>query len=160
MALVQVHNISDRNSTKSLPKAFRVGGIKIRPGSAELVDDTNINSKVRRLHGTHLWIGALPPALLKTAKSLVREKEAALSLKTDPMTIQEAREYLGSLTAKDIRVLADGMVPPLTFKREPPVRQLVARVSRAMFSGTRILDPSVFFWSRRWTKSGSEYVEK
>ena len=160
MALTQVHNISDRAQTQSQPKAFRVGGIKIRPGRSAMVDASTLNSKVRRLHGTHIWIGQLPASLRKTARSEAREKAAAVVTNTEPMTIQEVREYLGSLAVKEIMVLTEEMVPALTFKRQPLHRQLIARVSRAMFSRGRMLNPETFFWTRRWTMNGSEYVEK
>ena len=62
-----IHNISDRAGTAGLPRAISVGGTVIRPGKAAEVPDDAVTGKVRRLHGTTLWLGRSLPVLLRNS---------------------------------------------------------------------------------------------
>jgi hypothetical protein len=166
MPMVEVHNISDRPNTDSVPKALLVGGSKLRPGQKVMVDRSALNSKLMKLHGTTLWVGKLPPRFSRTSSSAldVRERAelaAAGDAAVAPMEHAEARAYLEGLKLSELMELAGKMSPPLTYRNEVSRPGLCARLSRAVFRPGRELDPEAFFWLRRWTKTrGGDYAPK
>jgi len=160
MARIQVHNISDRPNTDVPAKAYMVAGRKLRPGKSAVVDQSALNSKHNRLHGSALWFGALPPRFAKTSKSALKAK-ARLEVVTEeqaPMTLAEVREYLNGLRLSEVVELSQKMVPPLPRTRELSKPAIIARMSRVMFRPSMELDPEYFFWTRRWRRTRGGYV--
>lgn len=157
MAQIRVHNISDRPNSDSLAHAVRVGGHLVRPGKSVVVDDSLLSKKFMKMHGTTLWIGSQVPRKFKATS-----KAALQSLQADipPMTIEQARVYLGSLKKPELLQLCSQMSPALSFAKEPSQRMLVVKLARAAFSDSRTLDPEGFFWLRRWSKKGNSFVER
>ena len=159
---MRIHNISDRPNTPSKPLALIIGRKKIRPGQYADVDDSFVNDKVRALHGTDIWIGdQLPLSLRRTSKAGLSVQARDLSVEANPpMTIQEARTYLSTLTAEELMKLCEEIVPPLNFPGTPHKDVLVARLGRALFMPDRVLNPVSFFWLRRWVKKDNIYLER
>lgn len=161
MSMVQVHNISDRPNTDARSQAVRVGRINLRPGKSTTVDRGALNETFKSMHGSRIWIGKLPPKYAKTSKAALKAralKELALSAApgSSALTLKEAREYLDKLKLSELMDLPATMVPPVTFKSEAPSKpSLIMRLSRAAFQPTRQLDPEVWFWLGRWTRSRS-----
>ena len=157
MAQIRVHNITDRPNVETPAYAVKIGGQRVRPGKNIQVDDSLISPKHRKLHGNAIWIGAQVPAKYKaTSKAALR----ALSADIPPMTINQARDYLAALDKGDLLALCQQMSPALSFAKEPSSRMLVVKLARAVFSDTKILEPSAFFWLRRWTKRGNAFLER
>lgn len=157
MALVRVHNITDRPNVQGKPHALKVGGTVVRPGKFTEVESSSIPKKLLKLHGISLWFGNQVPAKLRaTSTSALR----ALSFSSPKLTKDEARSYLESLKKEELLELCLRMSPALEFRKEPSTRMLVVKLVRALFSDDRILDPSAFFWLRRWTKNGNVFIER
>lgn len=157
MATVTVHNITDRPNVESFAHAVKVGGQTVRPGKFVEVDSSLLSEKLLKLHGDVLWFGDQVPAKFKaTSKAALR----ALAADTSAMTLEEVRGYLSSLQKEELLDLCGRMSPALHFSKEPSTRMLVVKLSRALFSDDRILDPSSFFWLRRWAKKGNVFVER
>lgn len=153
---IEVHNISDRPNTSVPPKALVVGGRKLRPGKMVVVESDVLNSKhIERLHGTYLWVGELPSMYARTSRAALAARAEAQTEAADgaPMSHDEVRAYLESRDYRELQRLLDAMSPRVTFKRTPSREALVSRLSRALFKSSFELDPSVFFWLRRWTKN-------
>lgn len=158
MAQIRVHNITDRPNVDTPAYAVKIGGMRIRPGKCLEVDDSLLTPKLRKLHGSSIWIGAqLPPKFKATSRSALKALSASV---TDPMTIEEVREYLSSLSQDELVDLCDQMSPALSFAKTPPSQMLVIKLARACFADEVTLDPAAWFWLRRWTKSGSAFVER
>lgn len=156
MPQVRIHNITDRPNIDTPAYAVKIGGHQIRPGKCDMVDDSLLSPKFRKLHGNAIWIGAQVPAKYKaTSKAALR----GLSSNAPAMTMDEARNYLGSLSQEELSSLCSSMSPALTFAKTPSSRMLTVKLARALFSD-RVLDPEVFFWLRRWTKKGDVYLER
>jgi hypothetical protein len=151
-----VHNISDRPNTDSQPSAICIGNTLIRPGKFAVVTSEELTSKVWALHGTHIWIGALPPKFKSTSRSALRN----LAATTTPMTESEALEYLRSLDREELLGMCQQVSPALTFTRPPGKAMLAILLQRALFSESVSVNPETFFWLRRWTRHGNEYEER
>lgn len=163
MALVTVHNISDRPNTPGTARAILIGNQKLRPGKHIEIDDSVINRKLQELQGNLIWIGELPGRFTRTSQSGQEVQEKLLQVTKDasaPMEFDEARAYLAALESPTLLQFCVAMSPELSFAKEPPQPILVQRVARALFTSGRILDPEVFFWLRRWCKEKDTYVEK
>lgn len=158
--MIRVHNISDRPNTVSDPRAIRIGPDIVRPGQSMLVEPVLINTKLEKLHGTYLWFGPLPPRLLRTSRSALKARVRTEYVNNPPMSVDEARTYLETLSEDQLRELCELVVPPLRFPNKPSKRVLVARLGRTIFMPNRLLDPESFFWLRRWTKRGDIYLER
>ena len=152
-----VHNISDRPNTASLPTAICVGNTLIRPGKFAEIPEGDISEKVRKLHGSHLWIGrTLPPKFTSTSKSALRN----LQVTTTPMTQDEALAYLRTLEKEDLLGLCQQISPPLVFNKSPGPQMLAILLSRAIFQDGVQVNPESFFWLRRWAKRGTDFEER
>lgn len=155
--MIRVHNISDRPNSPSLPRAIAVGSVLLRPGKFVEIAEEHVTPSLRKLHGSHIWIGAVPAAkFMSTSKSALR------ALKTDvsPMSQEEVRAYLSTLERDELLHLCEQVSPALTFERAPGKAMLIILLSRAIFSEGAVLNPESFFWLRRWTKHGSEFEER
>ena len=159
MAMILVHNITDRPNTPGGPQAYVIGGYRLGPGKHMEVDTSVINRKLRKLHGTRLWFGRLHSRFVRTSKSAQKAQARLVAAPgTLPMEIREVKEFLFGLTLSDLQDLCRRMSPPLEFRRRVSRTALIARLSRALFQPTRELDPEHFFWLRRWKKAGGDYV--
>jgi hypothetical protein len=155
--MIRVHNISDRPNSSALPRAIMVGATLLRPGKFAEVFEAQITPALRKLHGSHLWIGTTPAAkFMTTSKSALRALQADVS----PMSTEEARAYLATLERDELLHLCEQVAPPLTFERAPGKAMLTILLSRAIFEPARVLNPESFFWLRRWTKHGAEFEER
>jgi hypothetical protein len=154
---VIVHNISDRPNTAALPTAICVGNTLIRPGKFADVPDSDVTPKVRKLHGSHLWIGkTLDPKFTATSKSALRSVVPVVT----PMTMDEARAHLNTLPASELLALCQQISPALTFSRAPGAAMLSILLSRELFREGVSVSPESFFWLRRWTRHGNEFEER
>ena len=157
MALVEIHNITDRPNTDGEPRSYIIGGQKLRPGKSITVDSSVLNRTFfERLHGTRLWVGSLPARFARTSRSALRARDRQLASASEleaPMELAEARKYLDGMKLSELVELQKHMSPPVFFKKTPSKPALVSRLSRAMFQSYRELDPEVFFWLRRWVKN-------
>ena len=151
-----VHNISDRSTTDSLPRAVSVGGVVIRPGKAAHVPDGAVTRKVRKLHGTTLWlVRALPVLLRNSSQSALRGSRAQSA---PPMARLECRLYLRSLSRADLVMLCGQVSPAVPAGPERSEELLVRALTRALFSGAEA-SPETFFWLRRWVRRGADFEE-
>lgn len=163
MAKVTLHNISDRPNTPGAPVSLVLGGQKLRPGGRLEIDDSVLNEKHRELHGTRIWIGKdLPGRFARTSRSALaivaaQEKAAA---ENAPLTLEQARAYLAELDVEELREMAAAAAPPIEFPGTPSKAAIVSRFGRALFQPERELDPEVFFWLGRWTKTRGGYAPK
>jgi hypothetical protein len=159
---VRISNISDRPNVAHEAQAVRIGGQMLRPGKAMDVVDAVVTSKLRALHGKLLWFGDLPAGLLRTGRNALRKAaaEAVEDVSSDAMALEDVRAHLSTLPVEDLRRLCDAVIPPLQFSNTPPVSVLVSRLSRTVFAPGKSLDPEAFFWLRRWTREGGQYLER
>ena len=156
MSQIRVHNITDRPNVDAPAYAVKVGGYRIRPGKCEVVDESLLSPKLRKLHGSAIWIGSQVPAKYKaTSRAALRK----LNSSTPSMTIEQAREYLAAMSQEELLSMCEKMSPALTFPQAPSSRMLSVKLARAAFS-ERVLDPETFFWLRRWEKKGDVYLER
>jgi hypothetical protein len=164
MALVTVHNITDRPNTPGKPQAYLVGGRKVRPGHSTQVDRSALNGKffAQLVAKGRLWVGALPPRFTRTSQAGLDARDRTFSRELDPpMDLREARAYLEERTMGELLELGKHMSPPFLASTTVSRPALLARLSRAIFQATRQLDPEVFFWLRRWTKNRhGDFVER
>ena len=152
-----VHNISDRPNSTAVPSAIYIGSTLIRPGRFAEVPDSDITPKVRKLHGSHIWIGnPLHGRFSSTSKGALR----ALTTSAPPMTIDEARAFLNGLPREELLSLCTQVSPPVSFARAPGAAMLAILISRALFREDVSANPESFFWLRRWTRHGNEYEER
>ncbi len=157
MAQTRVHNITDRPNVETPAYAVKIGGQRVRPGKFITVDDSLLGPKLRKLHGSAIWIGPDVPQKYKaTSKAALRRLQADVS----SMDIGEAREYLSSLKKSELLDLCEAMSPALSFTKEPASQMLVMKLARACFADDRTLDPQSFFWLRRWQRRGDAFIER
>lgn len=159
MAMVRVHNITDRPNSPGNPYVVRVAKQPVRPGKFIELDSGLLSKKMQQLHGTAVWIGNKVPAKYRaTSKSALRASSRASGI--SPMDIQETRKYLGELDKESLMDLCESIIPVLGFPGSPSKNVVVAKLARAAFGGSRELDPEKFFWLRRWAKRGDVFTEK
>jgi hypothetical protein len=155
--MIRIHNITDRHGhgpARAITLAFQT----VRPGKSIEVDKRHLNRRHEEMHGTSLWFGELPAALRRASKSGVKASKLARPAEP-PMSLEEVRTYLRTLSEEKVRALCTCMSPPLEIPERASAEVVVVRLSRAVFQATRVLDPSSFFWLRRWTKKGGDYLE-
>lgn len=152
MSNVTVHNITDRPNVPGKPRAVRVGGQQLRPGKSVTVTSDALNATFMRLHGSVVWVGPLPARFTRTSRAglAATAREHADGPGGQPMTVQEVKAHLADVTLSDLRALCGQMSPPLDFHPGTSRPALAARLSRAVFLTSKVLDPQAFFWLRRW----------
>lgn len=146
-----VHNITNRTG---IGRAYWIGGQKVRPGKFVEVADDMIALKDRTLGGTVFFFGAVLPPELR-APALARVDTDA-----PPLTEDGAAEYLATCSQEELLYLSASMVPLLPTTISTPAGVLRSRLTKAVFAGNRTLDPSAFFWLRRWVRVGRTYLER
>lgn len=152
-----VHNISDRPSTSPDPRAICVGNTLIRPGMSADIGESDITPKVRKLHGTYLWIGRrLPAELANNSRAGLRAHAAPVV----PMTEEEVRAALVRMSKEELIEMCGQVSPPLKFDKAPGVAMLSVLLARHLFRPDVVIDPEAFYWTRRWARSSGEYEEK
>lgn len=151
---MRVHNITGHASTPGTSRAMRVARRTIRPGKFVEIPDNEIGSKIRLFHGSALWFGDQLPDHLR------RPLPSEMDAEVPAMTVVEARTYLDTLSDADLRKAAAAIIPPLLVAPGMARAILVARLARGLFQESRVVDPQLFFWLRRWVKTGNTYVEK
>ena len=155
---VRIHNITDRPNVPARSQVVTIARHKLRPGKFLEVDSSMLNGRTRSLHGTLIWIGNLPQKLRRTSQSALRAA-APVAKGEEPLTLSEARKHLEGLTPQALLGLCEYLTPVLEMAAESSKVVLVARVGRALFSSHYRPDPEMFFWLRRWTLDGPDYVE-
>lgn len=160
MATIKVHNISDRPNTPGPTVSVVIGGQKIRPGRHVVLDDSVLNSRHRAMHGTRLWFGDLPARFTRTSKSALDAVHQVAEETASILTLEEVRAHLQTLSTDAILAMASAANPPVDFPPGVQRAALVARLSRALFQEDRELDPEVFFWLGRWTRTSGGFVPK
>ncbi len=159
MAMIQVHNISDRPNTSGKAQTYIIGGKRVSPGKHLVVDNSVINRTLKKLHGTRLWFGPLHSRFARTSKSAQKAQAAAMGrVSSRPMEVAEAKVFLAGLELSDLQDLCGRMTPALEFRRQVSRPALLARLSRALFQPSRELDPEHFFWLRRWKKVRGDFL--
>lgn len=149
MANILIHNISDRTPMEAM--SVNIGHIKIRPGKSKHIPEESINQKTKLLHGSLIWIGNLPPGLIK--KKVSHQK--ALS-----MDREQASSYLQSQSLESLQKMLDGVTPAVIVRENAPHRRYVYTLLSVCYSDEYTLDPSLFYWLGRWTKLPSgDYQE-
>ncbi len=150
MASVTIHNISDRPNTPGGAVTVIIGGQKVRPGDHVVVDSAVVGAKHRELHGTRLWFGDLPARFTRTSKSALRAQAAEAAANPVPLTLQQVRDHLARHDVEELRGMGSLMSPPVDLGTTASKAAVIARLSRALFTPDRELDPQAFFWLGRW----------
>lgn len=156
MANIAVHNISDRSFIDVEAKAYSVGGMVVRPGKFINVPEDAIHPKSMSLHGKCLWFGPLPAVFKHSSKSALKAK--ASSQVISPMSKKEVRSYLDSCSLEILEKYAKCMSPAVVVA-QPSEHSYRVRITSALFSAAYEPDPECFFWTGRWKKVGSTFVE-
>ena len=149
MDSILVHNITDRPSVSISAKAYKVGGIVVRPGKCESIPVASLNTKSKALHGKCLWFGKLPAVYMAESKSALRAAAGTPAA----MNREEVRSYLSSQPLAELKQLAASCTPALNMKPTASARLYAIRLTAACFSSAIVLDPEYFFWLGRWKKN-------